>query len=198
MEDFRRTSPMRDPGGDMEILVGSTYHAPGGLVLRDRPEPSSAHHFLSARGEAFPRKLPSRKEEWPSSSPSQQRRKASSDARQCLAEDRPCRGFCRGHRSLTPSRKCLRAKGFHHGRASEDAGGGALTTSLRSSVAGATLAFTMPLVPPALCCFLLVLSHLLWAMSSTALAICSPDSGCLRLLPASGFVDGSSLLGSGG
>jgi hypothetical protein len=60
-------------------------------------------------------------------------------------------------------------------------------TSSRSSVVGATLAFTMPLVPPALCCFPLVLSHLLWERSATAMALCIPDSDCLRLLPASGF-----------
>jgi hypothetical protein len=107
-------------------------------------------------------------------------------------------GVLRGHRSWTPSRKWLRAKGFRHGRASEYVGQEALMTSLRSSVAGATLAFTMPLVPPDLCCFLLVLSHLLWGMSATAPAICSPVNGCLHLLPASGFADGSSPLGSGG
>jgi hypothetical protein len=43
--------------------------------------------------------------------------------------------------------KWLRAKRCHHGRASEDAGQGSLTTSSGSSVAGATLAFGMPLAP---------------------------------------------------
>jgi hypothetical protein len=50
------------------------------------------------------------------------------------------RGFYRGHRSWAPSRKLLRAKGCRHGKASEDVGRGAPTTSSRSSVAGATLA----------------------------------------------------------
>jgi hypothetical protein len=71
-------------------------------------------------------------------------------------------------------------------------------TSLRSSAAGAALAFTMPLLPPALRCFQLVHSHLLWEKSTTTLAICSLDSGCLRILPASGLVGGSSPLGSSG
>jgi hypothetical protein len=113
----------------------------------------------------------------------------------------PCRavhrGQClprahRGHCSRNPSRKWLTAKGCRHDRASEDAGRGALTTSLRSYAAGATLAFTMPLVPPALRCFHLVHSHLLWGMSTTTLAICSLDSGCLRLLPTSGLAGGFS------
>jgi hypothetical protein len=71
-------------------------------------------------------------------------------------------------------------------------------TSLRSSVIGAALAFTMPLVPLALCCFQLVPSYLLWGMSAMALTICSPYSSCLHLLAASGLADGSSPLGSGG
>jgi hypothetical protein len=71
-------------------------------------------------------------------------------------------------------------------------------TSSRSSVAGAALAFTMPLVPPALCCSQLVVSHLLWGMSATTLAICSLGSGCLHLLPTSGLADGSLPLGGGG
>jgi hypothetical protein len=111
---------------------------------------------------------------------------------QCLPRPR------RGHRSWTPSRKWLRAKGCRHDRASEDAGRGAFTTSLRSSAAGAAIAFTMPLVPPALCSFQLVHSHLLWGMSTTALTICSLDGGCLRLLPTSGLAGGSSPLGSCG
>jgi hypothetical protein len=36
----------------------------------------------------------------------------------------------------------------------------------------------MPLVPLALRCFPLVLSHLLWERSATELALCSLDSGC--------------------
>jgi hypothetical protein len=71
-------------------------------------------------------------------------------------------------------------------------------TSSRSSIVGAALAFTMPLVPLALCYFYLVPSHLLWGMSITTLAICSPDSGCLHLLPVSGLADGSLPLGSSG
>jgi hypothetical protein len=56
----------------------------------------------------------------------------------------------------------------------------------------------MPLVPPALRCSQLVLSHLLWGMSAKALAICSLGSGYLHLLLASGLADGSSPLGGGG
>jgi hypothetical protein len=151
------------------------------------PERSLVHYFLPARGETFSCKLPSPQGERPSSSPCQQRGKVSPDARQCLAEGRACREFFHGYRSWTPSRKWLRAKGCRHGRAFEDASRGVLTTSSRSSVAGATLAFTMPLVPPALCCFPLVLSHLLWERSATAMVLCSPERGCLRLVPASGF-----------
>jgi hypothetical protein len=73
-----------------------------------------------------------------------------------------CRGFCRRHHSWTPSRKWLGTKGCLHGRAFEDAGRETLTTSLRSSVAGATLAFAMPLASLALRGFPLALSHLLW------------------------------------
>jgi hypothetical protein len=119
----------------------------------------------------------------------------------------PCRavypGQCllgahRGHRSWTLSRKWLRAKGCHHDRASEYANRGALTTSSRSYAAGAALAFSMPLVHPALCCFQLVHSHLLWEMSTMTLAICILDNGRLCLLLASGLAGGSSPLGSGG
>jgi hypothetical protein len=78
------------------------------------------------------------------------------------------------------------------------AGRGVLTTSSRSSVTGESLDFTMPLVPQAPRCFPLVHSHLPWERYATALAICSPDSGCLHLLPTSGFADGSSPLGSDG
>jgi hypothetical protein len=115
----------------------------------------------------------------------------------------PCRARCPGQ-SLPEGlpqasfRKWQRVEGCRHDTASEDAGREALTTSSRSSAAGAALAFTMPLVPPALCCFQQVYSHLLWGMSTTALAICSLDSGCLRLLPASGLAGCSSPLGSGG
>jgi hypothetical protein len=68
-------------------------------------------------------------------------------ARQHLAGGSACQGSRRMHHPCTPSRKWLRAKICHHGRAFEDAGRGPLTTSLRSSTAGATLSFAMPLVP---------------------------------------------------
>jgi hypothetical protein len=53
-------------------------------------------------------------------------------ARLRLAEGRACQGFCHGHRPWTPSRKWLRAEGCRHGRASEDASQGVLTTYSRS------------------------------------------------------------------
>jgi hypothetical protein len=45
------------------------------------------------------------------------------------------------------------AKLCHHDRASKDADRRVITTSSRSSAIGASLAFTMPLVPLALDCF---------------------------------------------
>jgi hypothetical protein len=125
-------------------------------------------------------------------------KKAMPGARQHLAEGKACRWFYHRHPSWSHSRKCLRVKGCRHGRASEDADRGTLKTSLRSSVTGATLAITMPLASPALRGLPLALSHLLRERSATAWAICSPDSGCLRLLPASGLMDGFLPLGSGG
>jgi hypothetical protein len=171
------------------------------LSFRTGPEPSLVRQFLPARRDAFSRKLPSPQggEVFISSFPA--RGRALPGARQRLVGlpvvSRASRGSYRMRRSWTPSRRWLGAKGCRHGRASEDAVRGALTTSSRSSVAGAALVFTMPLVYPAMLCSQLVLSHLLWGVSATALAICSPDSGCLRLLPASGLADGSSPLGSG-
>jgi hypothetical protein len=72
---------------------------------------------------------------------------ATPNARQHLAGGSACRGSHRRHRPWTPSRKWLRVKRCHHGRASEDAGRGPLTTSSRSSVVGATLALAMSLAP---------------------------------------------------
>jgi hypothetical protein len=51
---------------------------------------------------------------------------------------------------------------------------------------------------PTLCGSPLAFSHLPWERSATARAICSPNNGCLCLLPASGLADGSSPMGSGG
>jgi hypothetical protein len=164
------------------------------------PEPSLVRHFLPAKEDAFSCKLPSPQGGEAFISSFLARGRALPGVRQRLARlpavSRASRGTYRRHRSWTPSRRWLGAKGCHHGRASEDAGRGALMTSPRSFVAGAGLAFTMPLVSPALRCSHLVLSHLLWGMSATALAICSPDSSCLCLLPASGLADGSLPLGS--
>jgi hypothetical protein len=67
------------------------------------------------------------------------------DAQQHLTRGTACRGSHRKHLPWTPSREWLRAKRCRHGRASQDASRGSLTTSSRSSIAGATLAFTMPL-----------------------------------------------------
>jgi hypothetical protein len=66
-------------------------------------------------------------------------------------------------------------------------------TSSRSSIAGATLAFTMTLASPALRGLPLALTQLLCERSAMAWAICCLDSGGLRLLPASGLADGSSI-----
>jgi hypothetical protein len=69
------------------------------------------------------------------------------NARQHLAGGSACWGSRRQHHPRTPSRKWLRAKRCHHGRASKDADRGPLMTYSRSSIVGATLAFAMPLVP---------------------------------------------------
>jgi hypothetical protein len=50
-------------------------------------------------------------------------------------------------RPWTPSRKWLTVQRYCHGRASEDVDRGSLTASSRSSIAGAILAFAMPLAP---------------------------------------------------
>jgi hypothetical protein len=110
-------------------------------------EPSLVRHFLPARGETFSYKLSSPQGGEAFTSSSLQREKATPRTRQCLAGGTACRGFRHRHRTWTHSRKWLRAKGCRHGRASEDAGRGSLTTSSRSSVTRATLAFTMPLAP---------------------------------------------------
>jgi hypothetical protein len=105
-------------------------------------EPSLVRHFLPARGETLSCKLPSPQggEAFTSSSPQRGKGNAWHPAT-------PCRGFCRRHHPWTPSRKWLRAKGCHHDKASEDTSQGSLMTSSRSSVAGASLDFTMPLAP---------------------------------------------------
>jgi hypothetical protein len=102
-------------------------------------EPSLVRHFLPARREILSCKLPSLQGGEAFTSFSLQREKATPGARQRLAGGTACRGFCRMHRPWTPSRKWLRAKRYHHGRASADVSRGSLMTSLRSSVAGATL-----------------------------------------------------------
>jgi hypothetical protein len=184
-----------------EIPTGSAYHAPR------RSHPSGQVQSLLSYaassglgGNAFACKLPSPQvgEAFFSSFLANGKGLAWCPATPCravhLGQCLP--GARHGHRSWTPSRKWLRAKGCRHDRASKDVGRGAFTTSLRSSAAGEAIAFTMPLVPPALRCFQLVHSHLLWGMSTMAMTICSLDSGCLCLLPASGLVGGSLPLGS--
>jgi hypothetical protein len=109
-------------------------------------EPSMVRHFLPARGETLSCKIPSQQGGEAFTSSSLQREKATTGALQRLAGGIACRGFCRRHHPWTPSRKWLRAQGCRHGRDSEDASQGSLTTS-RSFVAGATLAFTMPFAP---------------------------------------------------
>jgi hypothetical protein len=77
--------PRAFPGGDKEILAGSSCHAPYCLVLRDRSRSFSGTHFLPARGETISCKLPSPQggEAFTSSSP--QREKARPGAWQRLA-----------------------------------------------------------------------------------------------------------------
>jgi hypothetical protein len=110
-------------------------------------EPSLVCHFLLARRETFSCKLPSPQGGEAFTSFSLQREKATPDARQHLARGTACRGSYRRHHPWTPSREWLRANRCCHGRASEDVSRGSLTTSSRSSIVGATLAFAMQLAP---------------------------------------------------